>query len=128
MLSIHLGTGDSLRLLQLNFNQLESIDVRGLTNLIEFAAPHNKIGNVGCQSLLELVKNGSLPSLDFLDLSNNTNISSELKDKFRRVWREKGKGTYHLRFTPYPPQHQKSRTDPGNHNITLAAIRIQTTK
>ena len=100
LLSIHLGTGDSLRLLRLKFTQLESIDVRGLTNLIEFDASHNKIGNVGCQSFLELVKNGSLPSLGFLDLSNNTNISSELKDKFRRVWREKGKGTYYLRFTP----------------------------
>ena len=24
----------------------------------------------------------------------------------------------------YPPQHQKSRTDPGNHNTSLAAVRV----
>ena len=42
----------------------------------------NKIGNVGCQSLLELVNNGSLRSLNKLWLFVNTNISSELKEVF----------------------------------------------
>ncbi len=51
----------------------------------------NKIGNVGCQSLLELVNNGSLRSLDELWLSLNPNISSELKEVFKRDWKAKGK-------------------------------------
>ena len=51
----------------------------------------NKIGNVGCQCLLELIENDSLQSLTYLDLQRNPNISSELKNKVKRVWREKGK-------------------------------------
>ena len=52
----------------------------------------NKIGNVGCQCLLELIENDSLQSLTWLHLTENPNISSEeLKTKFKRVWREKGK-------------------------------------
>ncbi len=54
----------------------------------------NKIGNVGCQCLLELIENDSLQSLTYLNLHGNWNISSEeLKTKFKRVWREKGKGS-----------------------------------
>jgi hypothetical protein len=56
----------------------------------------NKIGNVGCQSLLELVNNGSLPSLKALGLSRNPNISSELKEVFKRDWKAKGKDPYYL--------------------------------
>ena len=60
------------------------LDVLGLRD--------NKIGNVGCQCLLELIENDSLQSLTYLYLHNNPNISSEeLKTKFKRVWREKGK-------------------------------------
>jgi hypothetical protein len=56
------------------------------------ALQYNKIGNVGCQCLLELIENDSLQSLTVLWLSGNPNISSEeLKTKFKRVWREKGK-------------------------------------
>ena len=59
----------------------------------------NKIGNVGCQCLLELIENDSLQSLTFLNLERNPNISSEeLKTKFKRVWREKGKNPNLLRF------------------------------
>ena len=59
----------------------------------------NKIGNVGCQCLLELVENDSLQSLTELSLRWNPNISSEeLKTKFKRVWREKGKDPYNLEF------------------------------
>ena len=59
----------------------------------------NKIGNVGCQCLLELIENDSLQSLTSLDLKRNPNISSEeLKTKFKRVWREKGKNPEYLHF------------------------------
>ena len=59
----------------------------------------NKIGNVGCQCLLELIENDSLQSLTYLGLERNHNISSEeLKTKFRRVWREKGKDPNRLYF------------------------------
>jgi len=60
----------------------------------------NKISNVGCQCLLELIENDSLQSLTILYLNRNPNISSEeLKTKFKRVWREKGKeGGYRLLF------------------------------
>ena len=56
----------------------------------------NKIGNVGCQSLLELVNNGSLRSLNVLTLSRNPNISSELKEVFERDWWLKGKNPNNL--------------------------------
>ena len=56
----------------------------------------NKIGNVGCQSLLELFNNGSLPSLNGLMLFRNPNISSELKEVFKRDWKAKGKDPYYL--------------------------------
>ena len=58
----------------------------------------NKIGNVGCQSLLELFNNGSLPSLNVLTLSRNPNISSELKEVFKRDWKAKGKDPRYLYF------------------------------
>jgi hypothetical protein len=58
----------------------------------------NKIGNVGCQSLLELVNNGSLPSLSVLWLHNNPNISSGLKEVFKRDWKAKGKRPHCLDF------------------------------
>jgi hypothetical protein len=54
----------------------------------------NNIGNVGCQCLLELIENDSLQSLTWLYLQWNPNISSEeLKNKFKRVWRGKRKGS-----------------------------------
>jgi hypothetical protein len=56
----------------------------------------NKIGNVGCQSLLELFNNGSLPSLNGLMLFRNPNISSELKEVFKRDWKAKGKNPNYL--------------------------------
>ncbi len=58
----------------------------------------NKIGNVGCQSLLELFNNGSLPSLFALGLSFNPNISSELKEVFKRDWNAKRKHPDDLKF------------------------------
>ena len=58
----------------------------------------NKIGNVGCLCLLELIENDSLQSLNILDLDLNPNISSELKNKVNRVWREKGKDPDYLYF------------------------------
>jgi hypothetical protein len=57
----------------------------------------NKIGYVGCQCLLELIENDSLQSLTILSLRWNPNISSEeLKTKFKRVWRKKGKNPNRL--------------------------------
>jgi hypothetical protein len=59
----------------------------------------NKIGNVGCQCLLELIENDSLQSLTVLGFEDNPNISSyELKTKFKRVWSEKGKYSHNLFF------------------------------
>jgi hypothetical protein len=58
----------------------------------------NKIGNVGCQSLLELVNNGSLRSLNELWLSRNPNISSKLKKVFKRDWKAKGKDPHRLKI------------------------------
>ena len=58
----------------------------------------NKIGNVGCQSLLELFNNGSLRSLNVLYLDRNPNISHELKEVFKRDWKAKGKDPRNLFF------------------------------
>jgi hypothetical protein len=73
--------------------------VPGMPMLHALVLHGNKIGNVGCRCLLELVENDSLQSLTWLNLRENPNISSsELKNKFFRVWREKGKETNRLKF------------------------------
>ena len=90
----------NLNTLDLDYNNIGDERLAVLINVVS-AIPMleilylngNKIGNVGCQCLLELIENDSLQSLIYLGLQRNPNISSEeLKTKFKRVWREKGKG------------------------------------
>ena len=96
----------NLKGLSLSNNNIGDEGLAVLTNvvsaipLLEFLALYgNKIGNVGCQCLLELIENDSLQSLTGLHLSLNPNISSEeLKTKFKRVWREKRKNPVGLHF------------------------------
>jgi hypothetical protein len=94
-----LRTMSNLKTLDLNSNVIGDNSIAVLSSVLPdmpsldgLGLSSNKIGNVGCRCLLELVANGSLQSLTCLNLSE-CNISSELKDKMKRVWREKGKAT-----------------------------------
>jgi Ran GTPase-activating protein (RanGAP) involved in mRNA processing and transport len=94
-----LRTMPNLKKLYLNNNNIGDEGLAVLINVVSaipllnaLVLSSNEIGNVGCRCLLELIENDSLQSLTFLYLQNNPNISSyELKTKFYRVWREKGK-------------------------------------
>jgi Ran GTPase-activating protein (RanGAP) involved in mRNA processing and transport len=100
-----LRTMTNLKWLYLSFNNIGDEGLAVLTNVVsaipmlyDLALSDNKIGNVGCQCLLELIENDSLQSLTSLWLNRNPNISSELKTKVKRVWREKGKHLIKLDF------------------------------
>jgi Ran GTPase-activating protein (RanGAP) involved in mRNA processing and transport len=101
-----LRTMPNLKNLYLDNNNIGDEGLAVLSNVVdaipllyELGLSGNKIGNVGCQCLLELIENDSLQSLRFLTLIENPNISSEeLKTKFKRVWREKGKNPNNLHF------------------------------
>ena len=101
-----LRTMPNLKRLSLSYNNIGDEGLAVLSNVVsaiplldELLLNDNKISNVGCQCLLELIENDSLQSLRYLFLQSNPNISSEeLKTKVKRVWREKGKNPYRLKF------------------------------
>ena len=74
---------DGIALLCHALPHMKALHTLGLEN--------NKIGDGGCKSILGLFKNGSLPSLDWLYLDGNSNISSQTKSEFTREWKAKGK-------------------------------------
>jgi Ran GTPase-activating protein (RanGAP) involved in mRNA processing and transport len=101
-----LRTMPNLKILGLSSNNIGDNSIAILSSVLPdlpslevLSLYDNKFGNVGCQCLLELVESSSLQSLTCLELEGNFNISSsELKDKFKRVWREKGNDTNKLYF------------------------------
>ena len=74
---------DGIALLCHALPHMKALHTLGLEN--------NKIGDGGCKSILGLFKNGSLPSLEWLYLDGNSNISSQTKSEFTREWKAKGK-------------------------------------
>ena len=74
---------DGIALLCHALPHMKALHTLGLEN--------NKIGDGGCKSILSLFKNGSLPSLEWLYLDGNSNISSQTKSEFTREWKAKGK-------------------------------------